>query len=59
MERCELYNLSTHIRKKMRGRITLLYDCFSCDVCDREHGIKYVTGEKKETFINKSDVPLI
>lgn len=40
--------------------ITLLYDCFSCDVCDREHGIKYVTGEKKkETFIDESDLLFI
>lgn len=35
----------------MKGRITLLYDCFSCDVCDREHGIEYVTGEKKEHLL--------
>lgn len=38
----------------MRGRITLLYDCFSCDVCDGEHGIKYVTEkEKKHLLMNQ------
>lgn len=42
----------------MAGIITLLYDCFSCDVRDGEHGIEYVTGKKK-TFINKSVLFLI
>lgn len=43
----------------MRGRITLLYDCFSCDVCDGEHGIKYVTGKKTHNIFNESDLFLI
>lgn len=39
----------------MAGIITLLYDCFSCDVRDREHGIEYVTGKKnKHLLINQT-----
>lgn len=31
---------------------TLLNDCFSSNVCDREHGIKYVTEKEGNTAIN-------
>lgn len=31
---------------------TLLNDCFASDVCDREHGVKYVTVEKREKHIS-------
>lgn len=31
---------------------TLLNDCFSSNVCDREHGIKYVTEKEENTAVS-------